>query len=251
MTETSTIALLAALPLELTPTLQRLGIRRDAPRRRRPPQRIATSQRAGVTIDAYLSGMGRAHVETCINAMMRERPPHCVIHLGFAGGLNPRLDVGDILEPSALQHPDAHRLALEPLRIPAHAPTGTLLTVDRSLLTPPEKARLHEALGRPDVVDTEAYHAVQRLRDGGAGPIDYVAIRAITDRYDQTVPAAVMHWIDARGRPRPARLAVDLLRQPSLARDARRLRAAATTAAARLAGRVEQRLNEIIEHITA
>lgn len=250
MGKTSTIALLAALPAELAPTLHRLGMRRDAPRRRHPRQRVATSERDGVTIDAYLSGMGRTRVETCLDAMLNERPPHYLIHLGFAGGLSPQLDVGDIIEPSVYQHPDTYRPPPGGRSTVVNPLTRTLLTVDQPVLNPVAKSQLYDAQGCPDAVDMEAYHAMQFLRRAGAGHIDYIAIRAITDRYDQAVPAALMHWVDGRGRPRPARIALDLLRQPSLMRDAHRLRATATTAAVRLAERAEERLNEIIDRLT-
>lgn len=236
-----TIALLAALPGELTPITRRLALTRLPTRQRRPAQRIATGVHRGATIDAYLSGMGQRRVRACLAAMLAARRPHAIIHMGFAGALSPTLEVGEVIEPYVFQ---CATPGSPPRRTFSGTGATTLLTVDHPVLEAAEKSRLYDAHGCPDAVDMETHAGLELCHAAG---VEHHAVRAITDRYDQSLPMEVTRWLDGGGRPRALSITRDLLRRPGLIHHLWTLRAAARQAAAALAARVPKRLDEIID----
>lgn len=222
------IALLAALETEMAPTLRRIGVARLPASAREDSRCVATGTYRGAAVDAYISGMGRQRTQACIASMLAARPPSAVIHLGFAGGLNPALGTGAVIEPD-----DEAGM--------------TLMSLERPVLDPAEKAQLY-ASQRADAVDMETHAAAELL--GPAG-VRHLVIRAITDSAKASLPPEAVRWVGPYGRIRALCVAGDLLSQPLLFHKMWTLRRAARTAGHALAERVTLRLDELIADLNA
>jgi len=133
-----------------------------------------------------------------------------VILAGLAGGLDPVLKIGDVI----MDAKQDERIAQLPVV------WGKIFTADRVISTPAEKAKLFAETGA-SAVDMESGIAAGHAAAAG---VPLIVIRAISDSAADTVPPEILKWVDSKGRPRPATIALALIRKPSLLKDAQRLR---------------------------
>ncbi len=193
-----------------------------------------------------------------------------VILCGLAGALHPELRVGDlVLDVSAELEPHPQvteyltaetqrrgegadfRLPLfsasQRLRGAKSLPStvagekhfgglrrGRIYTSAEIVPTPEEKAALFQSTGA-DAVDMEQSIVKQWCDRRG---LALVGLRAISDTASQALDPAVIGFVDDLGRPRPAKIAAALARQPSLIPHLIRLNADAKLALKNLAAGV-------------
>src|SRR5207302_1564302 len=119
---------------------------------------------------------------------------------------------------------------------PAGVRRGPIHTDNQVVATPRQKADLRSQT-QALAVDMENSTVREWARQRGA---EFGAIRAISDRADQTLDPAVLRLIDAWGRPRPVAIARTVLRRPSLIPHLTRLGADSKLAATRLGGAIRQ-----------
>jgi adenosylhomocysteine nucleosidase len=124
-----------------------------------------------------------------------------IVLAGLAGGLNPRLSVGDVIVETSANSPWND--------LPFHA--GKIHTSDHLIASIAEKERLFRDTGC-DAVDMEG-SLVRKLAESAGIPM--LHIRAISDSADEAVPPDMINWINETGRPRPARIAANLALHPS------------------------------------
>lgn len=97
--------------------------------------------------------------------------------------------------------------------MPGATPDGAVLAgVAAPLLTPQAKHALRERTGA-DLVDTESHVFASICADRA---VQWAIIRGVSDGPDDALPRRVSEWVDERGRSRPGRVALDLLRRPLL-----------------------------------
>lgn len=150
---------------------------------------------------------------------------------GFAGALKPHQKAGDIVVARTVQQlstsvslqcsSELCQSATEGQSIAA----DVLLTADKLAGTAAEK----KELGRfADAIDMESFAVVSVASERN---LPAIAIRAITDRVDEDIPADIQTTVDETGRVRPSGVARYLgthpLQVPALIRLARNSRAAA------------------------
>ena len=135
-----------------------------------------------------------------------------VVMAGVGGAVDPGLSVGDVVVDGDVR--DVRR--------------GVVHTVDRLVSTAADKAAVFAATGAA-VVDME--QAV--VRRWTALPV--IGVRAVSDSARDAVDPAVLRFVTDVGRPRPAAIAVGLLRRPGLVRHLLRLNADTRVALGRLA----------------
>ena len=151
------------------------------------------------------SGRQRLHA-----TLAGDRPPW-VISAGYAGGLHPGLQVGDLLlgenfSAPALLGTARTLLAGEPLR------TGALLTQPTVAETAADKAALHAATGAL-AVDMETAWIAAACADAG---VPLLSLRVVSDAAAQSFPVPGGVLFDAvRQRPRYLALPLWLLVHPS------------------------------------
>ena len=160
-----------------------------------------------------------------------------MVSFGLAGGLDPEVRPGDLLVPAWVMHQGQTFAADPKLGHCFGGLTGHKLLAGSSVIA---EAGAKQALHR----DTNA-HAVD-LESGAvaqvaaANQVPFVAVRAICDPVERSLPRAALLALDVRGRIGMLRLLASLTRQPSqvgsllvLARDAAASRAALKAAVER------------------
>jgi hopanoid-associated phosphorylase len=184
-----------------------------------------------------VNGMGCAAAAAGASALVGAGAG-ALLSFGLAGGLDPGLKPGAILLPAQILSPDGAPIAtagswrarLEQAfasqGLVALVARGPLLTSQRAVASVAAKSALFRASGAV-AVDMESYAIAQVAVANG---LPFLAVRAIVDGADDSLPQAVAVAADAAGRLRLWRLIGALVRAPaelaSLLRLARRYRAA-------------------------
>jgi hypothetical protein len=170
--------------------------------------------------DVRVIGIGA----TSLPPVAEIRAASAIILAGFAGALDPSLNVGDVVLDSRIPLPGL------PVR------QGRIHTASTLVSTPAEKAELFAATGAV-AVDMEA-DTVRQLADGAGVP--FIGLRAISDTADESINPAILRLIDATGRVRPHRLAAALVARPSMMRDLLHLGRSSRIAGASLSRAIRQ-----------
>ena len=141
------------------------------------------------------TGIGKKNAVASLLSVMDRFPLRMILSIGYAGGLDPDLDVGDLLiadkildvvsqpsdAPSSASwtiDPDlVDRVMAVPVGQKAKAKRGTLLTVDQVVAHPEEKQKLYDQSGAM-AVDMETSVLVQLAQEKA---IPFLSIRAISD----------------------------------------------------------------------
>jgi adenosylhomocysteine nucleosidase len=219
------IALLAALEKEASGLRRRMAL---------APERVAgfcdpayTGRYGGHPVLLAWTGMGRERAEASTEAALTRYQATAVISIGFSGGLEGHLEVGDLvlasdligvkdpagneIEPTIYQaNQGLLRAATEALEAASlRVVLGSTVTAPGIVATPADK----QALGRRTgaiAVDMESYWVARVASDRGLG---FLALRAISDAQADLLPP--LHQIvDADGNPGARRLATYLIREP-------------------------------------
>jgi nucleoside phosphorylase len=155
--------------------------------------------------------------------------PAAALVTGLAGGCGPDLRPGDlvigepVMRPGAGLdgHPDPALRARAERALEAAGlryRVGPLLTVDRVVASPREKAGAFAAHGAL-AVDMESAHVIAWARRAG---LPALAVRAVADGPDDEVPPELLRAVGPDGRMRPAAVA-RCLGRPALIGEAWRL----------------------------
>ncbi|MDB5353764.1 MAG: nucleoside phosphorylase [Phycisphaerales bacterium] len=185
--------ILTAVQIEAKAVARALGLRRPS------PTRPTISKGTVPLIELHLIGISAPRLPQDLG----NPDDTLVIMAGLAGGLDPSLQVGDVViddSPPGLVLETSHR-------------AGRIHSADAVIATTAQKAALF-AQTRALAVDMET--ATVRTAVGRQG-IPFLAIRAISDAADDVLDPAVLRLVDAFGRPRPIAIAATLIRRPGLA----------------------------------
>ena len=182
------------------------------------------------SVDFVITGMGHQNSRRAAESAMSA--PHTIcICTGFAGALKPEFKPGDILVARAVQML-GNRKTLEcasGLATSAYQDGARLvrmfLTSERVVATAEEKARLAPFA---DAVDMESFAVLSAAQERS---LPAVAIRVISDRFDEDMPADIGMTVDEKGRVSVGgvirHIATHPLSLPALVRLGRNSRAAA------------------------
>jgi adenosylhomocysteine nucleosidase len=156
---------------------------------------------------------------------------HALMSFGLCGGLDPALAPGNVVVAHRIALPEggaldfdtrwAHAIAS---RIPG-ARVAPLLGASGVAATAAEKRALYDQ-HRVPAIDMESRGVAEAAREAG---IPFVALRAVADPAERTLPKVAARAVDAHGRVRPLRVLLGLLARPhdlhpliALGADARR-----------------------------
>jgi adenosylhomocysteine nucleosidase len=161
-----------------------------------------------------VAGVGREAARLAARLIVDGHRPRLLVSAGFAGGLDPGLARGAVVEPALVRGelPTSEPL---PLVAPGQA-GGAIVTVDRIVRTPTEKAALAAATGAA-VVDMETLAVAEVARDAG---LPCRAIRVISDAAGDELPPDVTRLITPQSAMRRAGAVIGMLgRRPRAALD--------------------------------
>lgn len=241
-----TVAVLAAMPLELKPVIRRLGLRR-APTDRGPQasaRYTGTIGRLGVV--AAVTGIGTANATRVAGDIFDQSrgPVLQLVVVGVAGGIDPGLRIADVVVPAvALDGATGARYTPEP--VGALVPDGILHTSDELVVDDDAIGELRERGVVALDMETAAMAAVADRHD-----TPWIAFRAISDRHeDGLIDESILALTTADGgmnAPAAFRLVVrrpsELSRLVKLARDTQQAASAAADAAIGACRALEQQL---------
>lgn len=193
---TGTIALVAAVRDELFPIIDRLRLKPD-----RPWFVGQCPGNAHRPLVAGVTGVGAERAVEVFSTLLEEHRPTHIIHLGFAGGLDPSMAAGTVLDIQWVMNSHGQAYALHddhPQIREASAPRDprrTLLTMDHLIHSVEEKLRLYQR-HRAAAVDMETFHLAQVSAQRG---LSLRMIRAISDPANMAIPAVAESWIRPDG----------------------------------------------------
>lgn len=209
MTRLSSVGIVVALALEAKAlTTNTVAIERITP----------LANGAGV----WLSGMGSTAARIAAQGLA-DKGATALATFGVAGALKAGLRSGTLFCPERVLDDNDHDYTPDPAwrtrllqRLAATRlavlDTGSLVSVTLPLLTTTAKIAAYERYAAAGAdMESAAVAAVARDRN-----LPFMALRAISDEVDDTIPAALHDSVDAWGRPRPLTLIATLGRQPSL-----------------------------------
>ena len=158
------------------------------------------------------------------------RPFDLVVSAGACGALAPELTAGELVVPELVVDRAGQRWPTARMRrLP---PAGTLLSVSDIVETPAEKSRLWLETGARAVDMESAAILTWAAERGALGAV----VRAVSDRADRGIPAAVAASVADDGRVSPLRAVTAALTRATTVSGLMELRASTETALKRVAG---------------
>jgi nucleoside phosphorylase len=141
------------------------------------------------------TGTGPERARRGIATLLDRRPVSALCYVGVAGALDPSLSVESMLVPTSVQTEDGQSVPSPALQWADRTAamgdgevyTGSLVTVDRVITQPEEKAALRDALALngPAAIDMETA-AVARV--AAEREVPYLSLRIISDTADESLP---------------------------------------------------------------
>jgi adenosylhomocysteine nucleosidase len=180
----------------------------------RVSERAYTAKAGLVDVRVVLTGVGRVAVERTIAQAFADRPDVCIIS-GLSGALNPLYRPGDIIVARTVTDIRGTRSIRGDAELIQRAETSgatlvnRLLVSERVIATTAQKRSLASS---GDAVDMESIYI---LAAAGRGEIRAVAIRAISDGAESTLPLDFDHVFNEHGAVSIPKVIGQVVRQPS------------------------------------
>jgi adenosylhomocysteine nucleosidase len=222
----SRIAIIAAMEREVAPLIRTWKVRTIEHGGRR--YRLFENGEAALVC----GGIGAEAARRATEAVIREVQAVRVISVGFAGALNPSLQVGDVFEPRTVIN------AADGVRTECGSGEGILVS-SATVAGKEQKIRFGKAYGA-SAVDMEAAAVAQGAQARG---VEFAAVKVISDTVDFNL-LAVDRFVSADGRFQSVRFACHVALRPwqwgttiSLARNSAKASCALSDALAGYLGR--------------
>lgn len=237
------VAVLTALPEELAPILRRAhGVERTGARG------VRRGSLGGVAAIFAATGDGPSRAGRAAAAICSEFRPAALYGAGIAGALSLSLSASDLVVAQRVRDgrseapaPDTELLSRA--RSAGDAAVVLLLTVDRPVVDPGQKAALAAALAgeEPAAVDMES---AAWARAAAAANVPYVIVRAISDTAGEELPRYLPRCVGPDGGIRRAAVAVQALAHPSSIATLLEMRRRLVHGASKLSAFLERLLSE-------
>ena len=175
---------------------------------------VYSSEVGGTTVDVVLTGMGAANARRATEAVLSRSYAIC-ISAGFAGALKREYRAGDLLAATSVQHAGGRAviesnpaLVANCLSVGGIRKVPAFLTSETVVDTAQEKVALAEF---GDAVEMESFTILSVAEDSD---VPAIAIRAISDRFDQKIPMDFSDSVDQCGHILKRRIAEKIVRDP-------------------------------------
>jgi len=220
--------------------MSRVGVITGLAQEARILERAAGIAWRGESPLVVISGANAARAQHAAQALLRQGVG-ALASFGFAGGLDPTLEAGDLVLADRVIDPREESIATDiawrerlqkTLAIVEPVNVGAMAGSDEPVTSIAGKAALFAAT-EALAVDMESHGVARAARERG---VPFIVLRAIVDPARRAVPRAALAGVGENGAYRPLPLLLALLKDPrqlpglvALARDSRR--------AARMLGR--------------
>jgi len=218
------IAVVAALPEELRPLVEKTRARRLG---RAGPARCFAAELEGRKLLLATTGDGHRRAREGLEAILDRFEIERVLFAGIAGGLSPGLEPGQVIVGREVRDHDGPAPGPDPEWLERAAALedvtpGTLLSATEIATTSEDKKRLYGSLetAGPATVDLETATWTRLAASRG---IPYLALRAVCDTAEETLPLDFNRFSDAGGQVRRWRVALHAVTHPWLILELRRL----------------------------
>lgn len=173
---------------------------------------------AGSHVAWCVAGVGRKAARRAARLVIDGHRPRLLVSAGFAGGLDPAVPRGAVVEPAIVR---GEATAIDPLQLASAGKGGcTIVTVDRIVRTPAEKAVLAAATGAA-LVDMETLAVAEVALEAG---LSCRAIRVISDAAGDELPSDITRLARPQSGLRRAGTALGMIgRRPGAVLDLWRL----------------------------
>ena len=236
------ITILAALDRELTPIIRRTAVTEQG---QTDAMAYWLGRFAGTDAVLVRTGVGPAKARAATESVVTRFRPELIVSVGYAGGLvdslRPAMLVvgeGAIRRGARLPLPpegvEGAVSVAEELGVPFQK--GWLITVDKPLITPESKRSAHDEWGAL-AVEMETGEVARVAADAG---VPCIALRAISDTSEQSLHVVGKCVVSRRTPVALARIALHLMRHPTLIPHAWRLHRQGGQCSARLVAVVER-----------
>lgn len=139
----------------------------------------------GERVPTFLTGIGRQNAERAARAFLAGRRPGLLLTCGFAGGLNPELQIGDVVFEIPASAGTDHAYAVIRGKLEAAgAKEAKIYCADKIATTAADKKRLRDETGA-DAAEMES-GSVQAVCGGLSIPC--VTVRVVSDTATQDLP---------------------------------------------------------------
>lgn len=183
----------------------------------RAPRPGINEGQAGLLI--HVSGIGETAATAAAEALV-ERGCRALLSFGTAGGLAAALEPGDVVVPRQVMFMDGHCVDTDEAwraRLVAACSAAELTLIDGRLLTTRQTLLnagikyLAHTQSQAVAVDQESSAVADVAATHG---LPFLAVRAIVDDAEATLPLAVIDGVDAYGRPKATAMLGGLLKAP-------------------------------------
>ena len=173
---------------------------------------------AATDTDIRVTGADSERARAAVTALC-EAGVHALVSFGLAGGLDPRLEPGDLVIADAVLDADGARHDTDTRwrqDVTAAAKgmvpfvVGPIAGSDTAVLTPEAKQALHEQ-SAAIAVDMESHIVAAAAAEHG---LPFLIVRAIADPASRSIPAAALAGLGPDGRTRPLAVLRALLTRP-------------------------------------
>ncbi|HZL16176.1 MAG TPA: hypothetical protein VFG23_00395 [Polyangia bacterium] len=214
--ETSPIAVVAAMPEELAPLR---GLLTGIVRSRAGGLEIERGWLNGRWVELAATGDGAANARAGIGTLLASGPVDGLLVIGVAGALSAGLPSGALVVGTRVVDEDGRSFAADPDRVAAVARaiggrTGVVVSAGRIADSTAEKQRLArtaKAGVAAAVVDLES---ATYLAAATAAGIPWLVLRSVSDTADEALPGLLNQSRDGGGAVRRGQVLFGLLRQP-------------------------------------
>ena len=201
------IAVTFALPAESSRFLRRLH---NKSRSDHNGIRIVRGEIENRTIEVVHTGVGEKICRQRMASFLQDRQFRCLISAGFAGALNDRLDVGDLLLAQNFSTAELSKVRSLLINLPIHI--ADLLTVPSMIDSSEERNRIAQTTGAA-AVDMETEFIARGCAEHG---VPLLSLRVISDTPSEPFPAPSRILFDIeRQRTDAMKFALHFLRHPN------------------------------------
>lgn len=147
------------------------------------PEEAGPFQKQCRDVPVFFTGIGKANAERAAREYLKGHAPALLLTCGFAGGLDPRLNIGDVIFETANSNGEKDDSVHAKL-IAAGAKPSKIFCADKIASTVAEKQKLREETGA-DAAEMESGAIQTVCREHG---IPCATVRVISDTASEDLP---------------------------------------------------------------